>query len=89
MSTCKNHKISIDEALKKAGIGFDDQGNKIKGYTPYMLRGTYATFRLTMGDVDIYQLATNLGNQVGITEKYYSKAKPKDFAETLSKVNED
>ena len=82
-------KRTFDQVLKKAGIGFDDKGNKIKGYSPYMLRGTYATFRLTMGEVDIYQLATNLGNQVGITEKYYSKAKPKDFAETLSKVIDD
>jgi len=77
---------TFDKALEKAKIGFDDKGNKIKGYSPYMLRGTYATFRLTLGDVDIYQVAQNLGNQVGTTEKYYSKAKPKDFAKNLSKI---
>ncbi len=77
---------TFDKALKKAKIGFDDKGNKIKGFTPYMLRGTYATFRLTLGNVDIYQVAQNLGNQVGTTEKYYSKAKPKDFAKNLSKI---
>ncbi|WP_339809979.1 deaminase [Zunongwangia profunda] len=69
-----------------AKIGFDDKGNKIKGYTPYMLRGTYATLRLTLGNVDIYKLAKNLGNQVATTEKYYSKARPSDFKESLSKI---
>ncbi|MAW97249.1 MAG: hypothetical protein CL571_00145 [Alphaproteobacteria bacterium] len=80
---------SFFKALKKANIGFDSEGNKLPGYTPYILRGTYATLRLTLENVDIYHLAQNLGNQVEITEKYYSKAKPKDFAETLSKISED
>lgn len=80
---------SFEQALKKAKIGFDKEGNRIKGYTPYMLRGTYATLRLTKGNVDIYELAQNLGNKVEITEKYYSKAKPKDFAKNLSKITED
>ena len=34
---------TFDKALEKAKIGFDDKGNKIKGYSPYMLRRTYAT----------------------------------------------
>ena len=80
---------SFEQALKRARIGFDKNGKKLKGYSPYILRSTYATLRLTKGNVDIYELAQNLGNQVEITEKYYSKAKPKDFAKNLSKVTED
>ena len=80
---------TFDKALEKAKIGFDDKGNKIKGYSPYMLRGTYATLRLTLGNVDIYKLAKNLGNQVATTEKYYSKARPSDFKESLGKIKND
>ena len=36
--------------------------------------------------IDIYKLAKNLGNQVATTEKYYSKARPSDFKESLSKI---
>ena len=59
---------------------------KTDGYTPYILRHTAATLALTMRNVDIYALALNLGNQMTTTEKFYSKAKPEDFAKQLGNL---
>lgn len=84
-----SYRKSFEQALKRARIGFDKNEKKLKGYSPYIWRSTYANLRLTRGNVDIHELAQNLGNQVEITEKYYSKAKPKDFARNLSKITGD
>jgi hypothetical protein len=40
-----------------------------------------------MRNVDIYALALNLGNQMTTTEKFYSKAKPEDFAKQLGNLD--
>ena len=79
---------SFDSTLKKAGIGFDKDGRKIKGYSPYILRHSMATFALTLRNVDIFYLASNLGNQVSTTERFYSKATAEDFAAHLGKLPE-
>lgn len=78
---------SFDKALEKAGIGFDANGNKLDGYSPYILRHTMATLALTKRNVDIYEIALNLGNQMTTTEKFYSKAKATDFATRLGKID--
>lgn len=79
---------SFDSTLKKASIGFDKDGRKIKGYSPYILRHSMATFALTLRNVDIFYLASNLGNQVSTTERFYSKATAEDFAAHLGKLPE-
>ena len=79
-------KKSFNAALKKSGIGFKD-GKKLKGYTPYGLRHLNASLALIVRNVDIYALALNLGNQMTTTEKFYSKAKPEDFAAQLGKLD--
>ena len=78
---------SFDKALKKAGIGHDDTGTKLRGYSPYILRHTMATFALSLRNVDIYQVALNLGNSTTVVEKFYSKAKPEDFAAQLGDIS--
>lgn len=78
---------SFDKALLKAGIGYDSKGNKLKGYSPYILRHTQATLALTNRNVDIYEVALNLGNQMTTTEKFYSKAKATDFAARLGRMD--
>ena len=77
---------SWDAALKMSGIGIK-HGERMEGYTPYILRHTMATFALAIRNVDIYALALNLGNQMTTTEKFYSKAKPEDFAAQLGKLD--
>lgn len=77
---------SWDAAIEISGVGYKD-GKRLAGYTPYILRHTAATLALTMRNVDIYALALNLGNQMTTTEKFYSKAKPEDFAKQLGNLD--
>ena len=78
-------RSSWNAALKISGVGYKD-GKKLDGYTPYILRHTAATLALTTRNVDIYALALNLGNRMTTTEKFYSKAKPEDFAKQLGNL---
>jgi integrase len=85
-SHIKSFRRTFDLALKKANIGHKEDGTKITGYSPYILRHTMATFALTLRDVDIYKVALNLGNQISTTEKFYSKATAEDFASQLGDI---
>ena len=85
----KSFKKSFNKALdewakydKKHGTTEID-GVRI---SPYMGRHTYSHLRLTLGQVDIYHLAGNLGNSVAVTEKYYSHSKPEQFANELGRL---
>jgi integrase len=71
----------FNSLIAAAGVELDTQGQKL---TVYSLRHTYITFRLREG-VDIYQLASNCGTSVEMIEKYYSHARPDDFAKELTK----
>ena len=59
---------TFDKALEKAKIGFDDKGNKIKGYSPicYEEHATLDYFGML-----IFTSSKNLVIKLEITEKYY------------------
>ena len=85
----KNFKKSFHNALTNWCIKEPDVGiMEIEGkpITPYTLRHTYAHLRLTLGQVDIYHLALNLGNSVAVCEAFYSHSKPVQFANELGKL---
>ncbi len=51
--------------------------------TLYSLRHTYATQRLINGDLEVYELALNMGTSIRELERTYSKALPEAFATKL------
>ncbi len=57
--------------------------------TLYSLRHTYATLRLSDGDVSIHQLAKQMGTSVGMLEKHYSHLEPVLVAEKLAGKRQD
>jgi len=73
-------KKSFRELVAAAGLTEDFLGNT---WSPYSMRHTYATLRLTLGNVDIYELAVNMGTSVEMIQKYYSDALSEDFADRL------
>lgn len=78
---------TFKEALANCGLLYDSEGNERRGFTPYILRHTKATFDLALTKREIYQVAVNLGNQISTTEKFYSKATADDFIEELGSVD--
>ena len=56
----QSFKKSFEQTLKKAGVLYGSDGKK---RTPYSLRHTYATIRLSEG-VSVFQLAANMGTSV-------------------------
>jgi integrase len=67
-------KKSFQQALKRAGVLFASDGKK---RTPYSLRHTYATMRLSEG-VSVFQLAANIGTSVEMLETFYGKKRVRD-----------
>lgn len=55
--------------------------------TPYLLRHTYATMRLSEG-VSVFQLAANMGTSVEMLETFYGKKRVRDpkMATEITKV---
>jgi integrase len=80
----KSFKKSFGQALKKAGVLYASDGKK---RTPYSLRHTYATVRLSEG-VSIFQLAANMGTSVEMLENFYGKKRVRDpkMATEITKV---
>ena len=79
----RSFKKSFEQALRKAGVLFDSDGKK---RTPYSLRHTYATVRLSEGV--IFQLAANMGTSVEMLETFYGKKRVRDpkMATEITKV---
>ena len=67
-------KKSFNQALRMAGVLYGSDGKK---RTPYSLRHTYATMRLSEG-VSIFQLAANMGTSVEMIEDFYGKKRVRD-----------
>ena len=67
--------------MKFAGVEIDSKGDK---RTPYSLRHTYATMRLTEG-VSVYTLARNMGTSVAMIERFYGQTRTPDQATELNK----
>jgi integrase len=77
-------KKSFAQALQKAGVLHGSDGKK---RTPYSLRHTYATMRLSEG-VSVFQLAANMGTSVEMLDDFYGKKRVRDpkMATELTKV---
>ena len=52
-------------------------GSDGKKRTPYSLRHTYATMRLSEG-VSVFQLAANMGTSVEMLDDFYGKKRVRD-----------
>jgi integrase len=78
-------KKSFEQALKTAGILYGSDGKK---RTPYSLRHTYATMRLSEG-VSVFQLAANMGTSVEMLDDFYGKKRVRDpkMATELTSLN--
>jgi integrase len=83
-SPIKSFKNSFQQALKKAGVLYSSDGKK---RTPYSLRHTYATMRLSEG-VSVFQLAANMGTSVEMIDSFYGKKRVRDpkMATEITKV---
>jgi integrase len=73
-SPIQSFKKSFEQTLKKAGVLYGSDGKK---RTPYSLRHTYATMRLSEG-VSVFQLAANMGTSVEMLENFYGKKRVRD-----------
>jgi integrase len=73
-SPIQSFKKSFEHALKKAGVLCGSDGKK---RTPYSLRHTYATMRLSEG-VSVFQLAANMGTSVEMLDDFYGKKRVRD-----------
>jgi integrase len=72
---------AFNSLLTAADLEFDFAGNQ---RSPYSLRHTYATFRLIYGNVDVYELAINMGTSVEMIERHYGHVKAEDNADRLT-----
>lgn len=78
----QSFKKSFEQTLKRAGVLND--GSDGKKRTPYSLRHTYATMRLSEG-VSVLQLAANMGTSVEMLDDFYGKkagSRPEDGDES-------
>lgn len=59
-----------------------------KKRTPYSVRRTYATMRLSEG-VSVFQLAANMGTSVEMLDDFYGKKRARDpkMATELTKIS--
>jgi integrase len=73
-SPIQSFKKSFEQTLKSAGILYGSDG---KRRTPYSLRHTYATIRLSEG-VSVFQLAANMGTSVEMLDDFYGKKRVRD-----------
>ena len=64
------------------GLLYDRDGEK---RTLYSLRHTYATFRLELGDVSVYDLSLNMGCKVAQIERHYSHVMTKTRRKQITK----
>ena len=80
----KSFKRGFSSLVKFAGVEIDSKGDK---RTPYSLRHTYATMRLTEG-VSVYTLARNMGTSVAMIERFYGQTRTPDQATELNKMRE-
>jgi integrase len=78
-----NFKKSFDELLKATDLTYDNHGAK---RSIYSLRHTYATFRLVLGDVNVYELAQNMGTSVEMIERHYGHLQPEQVADRLTRI---
>lgn len=74
-------KKGFNQLLKAADLEYDNEGRK---RTIYSFRHTYATFRLNMGGVSVYDLAMNMGTSVEMIERHYGHLKPQQVADRLT-----
>lgn len=77
----KNLRQTFHRFLTDINLLKDSHGND---RTLYSLRHTYATLRLSDGDVTIHQLAKQMGTSVAMMEKHYSHLEPVMIAEQLA-----
>ena len=78
----KSFRKSFLGLLDAAGLTIDNQGKK---RCIYSLRHTYATFREVYGNVEVHELAQNMGTSVQMIEKHYGHMKPEQVAERLTR----
>jgi integrase len=68
-----NFQKQFRPLLNEVGLHLDEDGNE---RCLYSCRHTYATFRISEGNVDIFQLATNMGCSVEILQAHYAHIIP-------------
>lgn len=78
-------KKAFRTLLNESELLFDHEGHV---RTLYSLRHTYASLRLQLGEVDIYQLAKNMGTSVTMIERHYGHIVPEQFASNLARLIE-
>lgn len=74
---------AIDFEEREDGLLFDRDGDK---RSLYSLRHTYATLRLEKGDVNIYDLALNMGCKVKQIETHYSHVLPQQRRKQITQT---
>lgn len=80
----QHFREGFNAVIKEAGLDNDANGKATK-FTPYTLRHTYITFRLTDAKkMSIYALAKNCGTSVQMIEEFYSDAISEDFIDELT-----
>lgn len=79
----KSFKAGFNALLVDADLVTDNHGLK---RTIYSMRHTYATFRKIYGNVDVFDLANNMGTSVEMIKKHYYHGENIHIADRLTKM---